>query len=333
MSTPRRRGAAWVSLGRGVRRPVAEDGLAADLVAWQGVLPASAVFTHLTAAAMHGLWLPPLPQGLPLFVAIPKSTPRPRRPQLIVTRHPVAPPHEELEGARTATVPEALVACARDLELLDLVVLIDSALHLGKTAVEEMATVAAFRRGGASRLRADLTFVEGRSESAWESVLRMFHVAVEAPVVPQVRITDADGQFVARADLLLNGTRTVHEYDGAGHRDARQHRDDLRRERRLLAAGYPRRGFTSDDIRSRPLDILRDIDSALARPHDAGRLAAWESWWAASLFSPVGTFVLRERWGLSERWDLNERWDLKQSEPAQGAFGVDPLTSGTIVLW
>lgn len=308
-----------MSLGRGVRRAATDTGLSADLVAWQAVLPPDAVFTHLSAAAMHGLWLPPLPADVPLFVAVSTSSARPRRPQLRVTRHPAVPQHVEIEQARVATSAEALLACARDLLLLDLVVLLDSALHLGRVTREELAEVCRRRHRGSRRLAEAAGFADARSESPWESVLRMFHVAVEAPVEPQVRITDAEGCFVARADLLVVGTGHVHEYDGAGHRDVRQHRADLRRERALLAAGHPRRGYTSDDLRWRPHEILRDIDAALGRPaSDPTRLAAWDRLWRDSLFSQEGTRALRVAWGLdAERSgpDPFDRIGLDPGEP------------------
>lgn len=321
---PRRRGLAWVALGHGVHRPadVADDQVfAAELRAWQEKLPASGMFTHLTAARAHGLWLPPLPGDLPVFLAIPKSTARPRRREVRVTRHCSLPPSTTVGAIRLAAVAHTLLACAADLQLLDLVVLIDSALHLRRVTLDELAAAAQGRRIGAGALRAALRFVDGRSESPWESVLRMFHVAVEAPVVPQVNISDAAGRFIGRADLVVSGTRWVHEYDGAGHRDSRQHRADLRRERALLAAGHPRRGYTSDDIAWSPFDILRDIDAALGRPHEPARLAVWESWWGASLFSRAGTFALRARWGLEER------------EREQNPFDPVPPDNGTIVLW
>jgi very-short-patch-repair endonuclease len=324
MSTPRRRGAAWVSLGRGVRRAAADAGLASDLVAWQEVLPRSAVFTHLTAAAMHRLWVPPLPEDLPLFVAVPTSAARPRRPQLVVTRHPAVPEHVEVDGARVATVAETLVGCARDLRLLDLVVLLDSALHLDRVTRSEIVTVCRRRHRGSRRLREALAFADARSESPWESVLRMFHLAVGAPVEPQVRIVDPDGVFVARADLLVRGTRHVHEYDGAGHRDARQHRADLRRERALLAAGYSRRGYSADDVRWRPHDLLKDIDAALGRPRDPSRLEPWAALWRESLFSLEGTRLLRERWGLG----------VEEQEPDLfDRVGPDPFQQGRVQIW
>ena len=100
-------------------------------------------------------------------------------------------------------------------------------------------------------------------------------------------------------DLLLTGTKDVHEYDGADHRKVRQHRRDLRRERALIENDHVRRGYSAADIRSAPSAILRDIDRALGRPHDIERLEPWRRLWEVSLFSPQGTRRLAERWGLT----------------------------------
>src|SRR5687768_17593027 len=82
----------------------------------------------------------------------------------------------------------------------------------------------------------------------WETLLRMLHIVVGIDVEPQVEVWDEDGELVARADLQVAGTNSLHEFDGGHHRDPNQHRDDLRRERRLDAGGYVRRGYTASDV-------------------------------------------------------------------------------------
>ena len=59
-------------MSHGLHRP---DTLREDLSSWQMVLPSSARFTHLTGAELRGWWLPPLPVGLPVFVANGDSDP------------------------------------------------------------------------------------------------------------------------------------------------------------------------------------------------------------------------------------------------------------------
>lgn len=322
MVVGRRRGRGWRQVGHGLhRRQSAEaggsvaapvgvardgDGAArgrrerlADLRAWQRILLPAACFTHLTAAEVHGLWLPPLPEALPVSLCLPKGVERPRRKGLRVARLTASMTPVLVEGVRVAPLPEVLLACARDLGLLDLVVLVDSALRSGRCSPGEIAEVAAPRRRGAPALRAALPMADARSESPWESLLRMLHVLCEVPVEPQFEVYDDRGVFVARGDLWLRGTKTLHEYDGAVHRDRRTHVKDLTRERGLANTGWTRRGYTSGDLLGRSHVMLREADATLGRAHDPRRLDPWLDALRESLFTPCGRTRLLRRWGAS----------------------------------
>lgn len=282
-------------LGHGVAASLRFVGPLESMEAWTPKLPPSAAFTGLSAAQVYELWLPPLPATLPLFVAMAhaRGEVRPARPQLRISEHPTPPAQTYVGSVPVATVPELLLAAARVLCLLDLVVLVDSALHLRWTSPAELARVSERRRRGAPLLRLALSLVHGRSESPWETVLRLFHVAVGVPVLPQAEIRDESGAFVARGDLLLTGTTTLHEYDGGVHRDPDVQREDLRRDRRLVASGHTRRGYTADDLRHRPDEILADCDATLDRRHDPSRLDAWHALTSESLFFGAMTPRLR----------------------------------------
>lgn len=187
----RRRGRRrWKPVGYGVHRRVLEDeggavlaALGADLLAWQQALPPQTVFTHLTAARVLGLWLPPVPEGAPTFATVPQGVQPPRRRELRVSRISTPCRPVVVGGVRLAPAAEVLLACARDLGLLDLVVLLDCALRRRLVMAAEVAEVAAHRRPGSPALREALAHADPRAESPWESLLRMFHVLCEAPQV------------------------------------------------------------------------------------------------------------------------------------------------------
>lgn len=183
---------AWQRVSHGLYVPSGTDALHA----WQLVLPVSAAFTHLTAAAAYGLWLPPLPRDLPVFARQSNDDPRPRRAGLRITRHTQPVQVREQHGLRLVSAAEALLGCARDLAWLDLVVLVDSALQLAVCTNPELAAAAAERRAGAPRLRLALALCDERSESAWETLLRLLHVVCDIEVEPQYDVFD-DGLFVA----------------------------------------------------------------------------------------------------------------------------------------
>jgi len=272
-----------------------------EIRAWSLLLPPGAAFTHLTAAALRGWWLPQLPHALPVFVAVPDAGWRPRRAGLHVTRHTSQIPHMWIEGLPIAEPAEILLAAARHLGLLDLVVLCDSALHVGDVMIDHLAHAAAKRRRGAPVLRRAMPMLDGRSESPGETLLRLLHTTCEAPVDVQATILDEYGQIIARADLRIHGTRRLVEYDGAHHRDARQYERDRARARQLQALGWVPYSYSATTLRCQPQLILRDADQALGRPDDPGRLDTWYSLMQDSTVTAAGMARFRARLGLSRK--------------------------------
>jgi hypothetical protein len=265
-----------------------------ELMAWRLVLPPEGRFTHLTAARVHGWWLPPLPEPVPVHVRVGLTGARPRRSGLVAVRSELAV-SRLVSGLPVDPAPEVLLACAWDCSLLDSVVLVDAALHRGCCTREELDLLASTRRRGAPRLRAALRLCDGRSESAWETLLRVLHVVCDVPVEPQYELRDHSGEFVARADLRVCGTNALHEYDGEHHLSRPQQRRDLARSRRIGNETWLRRGYTSDDVLHHAVGVLRDADLSLGRPHRPERVRAWHALLADSCFTPRGRRLLQER--------------------------------------
>ena len=142
--------------------------------------------------------------------------------------------------------------------------------------------------------------LDGRSESPWESVLRLLHVAADVEVEPQKKIYDEWGNFVARADLWIVGTRRIHEYDGERHRDRHAHRADLTRERRLVEIDWQRVGFTSPQLCYEAASILTGLDRLLGRTWDPQRLARWNGLLEDSLLSATGRTSALRRWNVRD---------------------------------
>lgn len=258
------------------------------------------MFTHLTAAAMRGWWLPaPVPH--PVFAAVVERDRHPQRQGLTVLRLVGTGSVDQVDGVRLATPAETLLTCAADLDVLDLVVLADSALHLGHCTTADLVEASRRRRRGVRMLRSVLPLLDGRSESAFESLLRLLHVTAGVEVEPQREIRTASGIFVARADLWLKGTRRIHEYDGADHRDVGTHRADLARDRRLVDERWERCGYTATEVLRRGGEIIAAADAALHRPWHPGRLAAWRDLVARSSYGSAGRRRLLARWAATNR--------------------------------
>ncbi len=95
-----------------------------------------------------------------------------------------------VNGLRVTTAAETILAAARDLGVLDLVILGDSALRLRHCTLTDLQITARQRRRGAPLLRRVIPMLDARSESAWESIMRALHQAAEIPVTPQQEIFD-----------------------------------------------------------------------------------------------------------------------------------------------
>lgn len=294
--TGRVRSRDWQRVTRGgyVRAAgdVADLELMHRLAAWQAALPTDAAFTHVTAAAILGWWLPQLPRDVPVFVQVPQRR-RIRRPGVRAIRTDSSRPPIVVRGLRVAAAADVLLTCALDLGELDLDALADSALRSG-VPTRHAWEAARGRRRGAPALRAALARSDPRSESAWETTLRRMHQVFDVPVLPQHRV-EHDGRFIARGDLWIVGSRTLQEYDGAVHRTPRQQDKDLRRDRRLNEAGWTRNGYTSRDLVNRPITVLRDADRALGRTTDPARLDTWAALLRASCLTPAGRVRLSAR--------------------------------------
>ena len=99
----------------------------------------------------------------------------------------------------------------------------------------------------------------------------------------------------ARGDLWLVGTRVLAEVDGDVHLPVKQQRKDLDRSRRLNAVGWERRGYTTHDLVTRPIAVLRDADRATGRTHESSRIRAWHALLAESVLSAAGRTRLEAR--------------------------------------
>jgi hypothetical protein len=292
--------AAHNRLAHGLYRPEtphldARENLLLDLSALRLVLPEDAVYTHITGADLLGWQLPKLPEQVPRFAAV-RGTLHTRRPGLICSRliHESEP--WEVSGLLVDAPEEIVLRAARDLADLDLAIMLDSAARLGHITEESMAPVLTSGRPGVRRLRRVWDGRDERAESAGETLLRKFHDAMDVPTQSQVELFDDEGNFVARADLLVSGTLNLHEYDGAIHRNASVQKRDLRRERALAESPYTRRGYTLDDLLNHDIVVMHELDRLFGRSHQDRRLRVWRSMVGDSLYSPAGRARVMNRW-------------------------------------
>ena len=287
-------------LSHGLYQPT-RPGLSADqaflreLRALLLVLPPDAAFTHVTAARVLQWQLPNLPDNIPVFAAV-RGDRRPRRHGLITSRLTHPSEVAVVEGLPIDSPEEILLRASRDLGVLDLAIMLDSALRLGHVDPARLRALEASGRPGSVRLRHAHSLADGRAESAGETVLRVFHEVMEVPVEPQASIYDHAGHLIGVVDLLVVGMDRAHEYDGAGHREGRQHTVDLRRERGWSNSPYTRSGYTLDDLLNHPIVVMHEFDRLLGRPHSLRRIQRWRTMIDESLYGERGRARVMNRW-------------------------------------
>ncbi len=303
-----RRGPTWQQLSHGLHVPYGTcASLPTHAAALRSVLSDDAAYGHVTGAALRGWPLPLLPPDVPLLASTMTST-HVQRAGAYVRRRGCF--EAEIVGGVPVLDPLAiLLDCAEDLGLIDLVALTDAACRLERLDPVGVAAALPARARGSRRLRRALALCEPRSESWWESVLRLVHVLSGiACVQAQSPVEDA-GRAVAYADLRLTGTVRLVEYDGEDHRRKPQHHADLRREKMLSRLGLERFGYVEPEISRTPGRIVRDAEIALGLPHRPSRVRGW---WRHAYESTV---TARGRLRLEERMDRYRRASVRNDRP------------------
>ncbi|RDB48203.1 DUF559 domain-containing protein [Tsukamurella tyrosinosolvens] len=119
-----------------------------------------------------------------------------------------------------------------------------------------------------TRIRSVLDEADGRAQSPWETFSRLtLHRAGLTTMIPQVPVLD--GEYFL--DLADEEHKVAVEYDGAHHRDAKQHAADVERWNVLEKdLGWNLIIVTSGPLTNRPDVLLRRVRTALAeRDHPA----------------------------------------------------------------
>lgn len=230
------------------------------------------LFSHATAALLHGLPLPPaMTDADPLHVSARAPMRAPRH--VGVRGHQTRQPDDaivSLHGLPVSSPVETWCQMASVLQERDLVVLGDALL----TKRNPLATVddlvlavdASPCRPGIRRLRSATSRVRPRTESPMETILRLAIVDAGLPE-PAVdyRILGATGEAAAHGDLVFPSARVVVEYDGDHHRtDARQYYIDVDRLWRIRSLGWEVVRINKSHMSGNAVEAIRRIRLALA---------------------------------------------------------------------
>lgn len=209
-------------------------------------MPAQAVFSHASAARIHGLPLPRRLAGdLTVHIAVNDSLLRPRTRG--VRAHLVPPGRQTMtvvNGMRTLSAVDTWCSMATVLTADELIVMGDGLVRrrrpLATMTELERAVQAYAGRHGAPLLRAAHALVRPRTDSPRETELRLALVRAGLPE-PEINrwVLDARGRRLRLGDMLYPEQRILVEYDGAHHfEDVGQRRKDIDVLDEIVAAGW-----------------------------------------------------------------------------------------------
>ena len=229
--------------------------------------PPGAVVSHATAAALWGVEVPLQERSdLRVDVTVPMASRAESRRDRRVHRTPLPDEDVTRRGAVPVTTPERtwrdLAGVIRPAPLLAVT---DQLLGHGVSRADLARQLRRRPTGrGSARARVVLPVADPRAESPMESVLRwiLHEAGLPAPDLQYV-VRDGAGGFLARADLAWPEQRIIVEFDGDVHRERDVFVGDLRRQNRLIAAGWTVLRFTSADVLGRPQEVVAEIRRAL----------------------------------------------------------------------
>jgi hypothetical protein len=278
------RSKAWAAPFHGVR--IGSDA-AVDLrmvcSALTAVTRVPAVVSDRSAAALYGWWLPPGIADVTDISVAPEHVVE--RAGVRCHRRLLGPTDVRESGGISLTSPaRTILDLAGQLPLIDLVVVMDAALHKRTCTLEQLAARAQDRGvRGITGYRRALQLCDGLSESAPETMMRLVIVLSGLPApTPQFKVYDKHGTFVARTDLRAKGVRAAFEYDGGGHDEPVVHARDVKRWRDLRMAGYEVFPYTARELFRTPHLIVVDYQRALGLPVDVNAVQGWLREWKHS---------------------------------------------------
>jgi hypothetical protein len=281
----------WITPFRGVRLPAAGVNERRQRCrALIAVTRGTTTISDDTAAELYAWWLAsPDPR---IHITVSRATVVDRPGVCCHRRRLDAGDATEVAGIRVTTPTRTIADLASTLCLIDLVVLIDSALQTGSCSRAELDALIA-RRGtrGIRTLRRAVALSDGRSESPMETLTRLVIVLSGLPApIPQVEIFDIHGFLVARGDLKVPGVPAIFEYDGAIHNEPANHAKDVERWRAARAVGVEVFPYTARDLFQAPHRIVTDYQRVLGLPIDPLAVRGWWLEWQKSAFKrrPTG---------------------------------------------
>ncbi len=264
------RSARWRSVDRGVlvaseREPSEVD----DLVLALLVGGPETVLCLRSAARVHGWDVihPPTTPELMVGTLPQRRKTSPVRPRFV--RRTLSELDVAVLGVvRVTRAARTAVDLAADLDTVDAVVAVDSALRLHAVTMDELASELRSRPKMRGRAKAciALDLISPLSGSPRESEIRV-RIALAGLEAPVEQLEIFDGElFIGRADFAWPRLRLILEIDGFTYHSSQESlQNDHDRQRALEDAHWRVLRFTGNDVLERPEEILAALRRAGVR--------------------------------------------------------------------
>jgi hypothetical protein len=239
-----------------------------------------AVASHLTAAALARLCLPPTVPHITVAAGRSSSS-----ALAVVHRARRVPVETVLQGVPCTEVGRTLIDCASILGPVRLQSVVDEAFHrrlVSVRGVEWMldATRRAPGRPGEVRLRDALdpwrTRIAAGSPAEHRLRLQLVQWGYPEPEL-QVPVIAADGSVLGRVDCGWPAVRIGIEYDSERFHGESAWGSDVARQRAIEAEGWRLLRADKADLRPGERRLRGDLERVWARAGDQGRAVSWRS--------------------------------------------------------
>ncbi|WP_309615683.1 hypothetical protein [Salinibacterium sp.] len=209
---------------RGVRTTGSVASIVDRAHAFAPLLDQQQFFSHSTAAALWGMWLPLRLQTAEIHVASIYPHREPRMVGVVGHRFGVGRVERALLFGLPLTTPvETWRLLAGELSLDELIAAGDSLVRRQNplATIDDLVRATGSHNGvrGLALLRQALSMVRAGADSARETDLRLLIANFGLPEPTVNERVSADGEPVRFGDLVFRQWRTIAEYDGRQHRD------------------------------------------------------------------------------------------------------------------
>lgn len=287
------RGREFAGISRNLYRPASWNFELRDAARALCVATPGAWISHITAARLHQLILPPwLSESNELHLSKPRKLPGARRSGIVGHTLLALPGEVEcIDELWISTPARTWLDLARILPLRELICMGDQIIRIPRpefegrskpyTTLRQLRAMLDRHKNfqGVVRAREALELMRVGSDSAPETLLRLAMLDAGLPE-PELQLKLWNGRGAPSADSGYRARRLALQYDGAHHLDEDQRRSDQRRDKAFRAAGWTVLVFTD-------VDVADDFQGAILLIKDALR-NSWVDPSVASGFASDG---------------------------------------------